>query len=150
VLGVEITVVATTGQTQIDLEQIVVEQAIVEAQVVSQQIVVEAAAAAAEVGHFELGVGQQQDAVLQLQVAAPVVVLVVAAIGTHAADLATSLGIPQIGTRRKTPVIGGHGPMAEQSHHSAGNQGLLHHFAPFWTGKAIILPAGQGIPRVKS
>ncbi|MNH43184.1 hypothetical protein D3C79_1050260 [compost metagenome] len=87
---------------------------------------------------------------LQLQVAAPVVVVVVAAIGTDAADLAAPLGVPHIGTRRETPVIGGHGCMAEQGNQGAGNQGLLHYIAPLWTGKTIILPGEQGIPRVKS
>ncbi|MNY52708.1 hypothetical protein D3C86_1884040 [compost metagenome] len=87
---------------------------------------------------------------LDLQIASPVVLVIIAAVGIHTMDAAAALGVPAIDTRRETPVIGSHGGLAEEGQQAGGNQSLFHHIVPLWTGKAIILPGEQGIPRVKS
>ncbi len=120
-------IVVTAGHPQIDLEQIVVEQTVVEAQIVGSQIVLEVAAGGAEIGDFKLGVRQEDDAVFQLQIAVPVVAVVIAAISTGAISLTTALGGPYIGTGGKTPVVSGHGTLAAQSQHKTGNQRLFHY-----------------------
>ena len=66
---------------------------------------------------------------LDLQVASPVVLVIIAAVGIHTMDAAAALGVPAIDTRRETPVIGSHGGLAEEGQQAGGNQSLFHHIS---------------------